>query len=381
MNNYNNFNYQSTESFSNSPIENNKENISNCFLLNWIFQILLWIDLLLIIIIDNEFNLAPKIVSIFLYIIYLIIEFNSPIKKLLYSLYEKSFYEELKKIISSSPNIKFILETYHFRNYIHPTILLSKNIISPMILTRVITYRNSYDFPFYSFKDVSGVLFLEDDMNKSKEYSFIKLKFKQEINFADEISYNDYISFRNKLITKNKNIDSFLNIKEIREIPNCDNEIFCKIGNVDTWTIGYKWYIFFVLIGIGELYNLYFNSFCFEKTFTIRKLISTRYNLNEGEYIDKYFNLLPSINLGFEKLDFKKEETGFCFKNIEPIQPNSDELNQVSIYSNEIPNYQIFPTNKVIINIPKFQEPKYFNIVIPSNEIIYPASFNYANSL
>ena len=381
MNNYNNFNYQSTESFSNSPIENNKENISNCFLLNWIFQILLWIDLLLIIIIDNEFNLAPKIVSIFLYIIYLIIEFNSPIKKLLYSLYEKSFYEELKKIISSSPNIKFILETYHFRNYIHPTILLSKNIISPMILTRVITYRNSYDFPFYSFKDVSGVLFLEDDMNKSKEYSFIKLKFKQEINFADEISYNDYISFRNKLITKNKNIDSFLNIKEIREIPNCDNEIFCKIGNVDTWTIGYKWYIFFILIGIGELYNLYFNSFCFEKTFTIRKLISTRYNLNEGEYIDKYFNLLPSINLGFEKLDFKKEETGFCFKNIEPIQPNSDELNQVSIYSNEIPNYQIFPTNKVIINIPKFQEPKYFNIVIPSNEIIYPASFNYANSL
>ena len=381
MKNYNKFNYQSTESFSNSPIENNKENISNCFLLNWIFQILLWIDLLLIIIIDNEFNLAPKIVSIFLYIIYLIIEFNSPIKKLLYSLYEKSFYEELKKIISSSPNIKFILETYHFRNYIHPTILLSKNIISPMILTRVITYRNSYDFPFYSFKDVSGVLFLEDDMNKSKEYSFIKLKFKQEINFADEISYNDYISFRNKLITKNKNIDSFLNIKEIREIPNCDNEIFCKIGNVDTWTIGYKWYIFFVLIGIGELYNLYFNSFCFEKTFTIRKLISTRYNLNEGEYIDKYFNLLPSINLGFEKLDFKKEETGFCFKNIEPIQPNSDELNQVSIYSNEIPNYQIFPTNKVIINIPKFQEPKYFNIVIPSNEIIYPASFNYANSL
>ena len=381
MNNYNNFNYQSTESFSNSPIENNKENISNCFLLNWIFQILLWIDLLLIIIIDNEFNLAPKIVSIFLYIIYLIIEFNSPIKKLLYSLYEKSFYEELKKIISSSPNIKFILETYHFRNYIHPTILLSKNIISPMILTRVITYRNSYDFPFYSFKDVSGVLFLEDDMNKSKEYSFIKLKFKQEINFADEISYNDYISFRNKLITKNKNIDSFLNIKEIREIPNCDNETFCKIGNVDTWTIGYKWYIFFVLIGIGELYNLYFNSFCFEKTFTIRKLISTRYNLNEGEYIDKYYNLLPSINLGFEKLDFKKEETGFCFKNIEPIQPNSDELNQVSIYSNEIPNYQIFPTNKVIINIPKFQEPKYFNIVIPSNEIIYPASFNYANSL
>ena len=109
--------------------------------------------------------------------------------------------------------------------------------------------------------------------------------------------------------------------------------------------------------------------------------MSTRYNLNEGEYIDKYFNLLPSINLGFEKLDFKKEETGFCFKNIEPIQPNSDELNQVSIYSNEIPNYQIFPTNKVIINIPKFQEPKYFNIVIPSNEIIYPASFNYANSL
>jgi hypothetical protein len=213
-------------------------------------------------------------------------------------------------------------------------------------------------------------------MNESKQYSFIKLKLKQEINFADEISYSDYITFRENLILKYKNIDSFVNIKESRNISNFEKEIFCKIGNVDTWTIGYKWYIFFVLIGMGEFYNLYFNSFCFEKTFTIRKLISTRYNLNGAEYIDKHYNLLPSINLGYEKLDFKKEEIGSCFENIEPIQPDSNELNQVSIYSNEIPNYQVFPINKVIVDIPKFQEQKYFNSVIPSNEIIYPASFN-----
>ena len=375
MSDYNNLNSQ-IELFSNSPIENYKEDISAFFIIKWVFQILLWIDLLLIIIIDNYYNLAPKIVSIFIYMIYLILEFNSPIKELLYSLYEKSFYEEFKKIISLSPNIKFDIETYHFRNYIHPTIQLSKNIISPIILARVITYKNSFDFPFYSFKDVSGVLYLEDDMNESKQYSFIKLKLKQEINFADEISYSDYITFRENLILKYKNIDSFVNIKESRNISNFEKEIFCKIGNVDTWTIGYKWYIFFVLIGMGEFYNLYFNSFCFEKTFTIRKLISTRYNLNGAEYIDKHYNLLPSINLGYEKLDFKKEEIGSCFENIEPIQPDSNELNQVSIYSNEIPNYQVFPINKVIVDIPKFQEQKYFNSVIPSNEIIYPSSFN-----
>ena len=255
MSDYNNLNSQ-IELFSNSPIENYKEDISAFFIIKWVFQILLWIDLLLIIIIDNYYNLAPKIVSIFIYMIYLILEFNSPIKELLYSLYEKSFYEEFKKIISLSPNIKFDIETYHFRNYIHPTIQLSKNIISPIILARVITYKNSFDFPFYSFKDVSGVLYLEDDMNESKQYSFIKLKLKQEINFADEISYSDYITFRENLILKYKNIDSFVNIKESRNISNFEKEIFCKIGNVDTWTIGYKWYIFFVLIGIGEFYNL-----------------------------------------------------------------------------------------------------------------------------
>ena len=207
MDNYNNINYQSTESFSSSPIENNTEN--NIFIINWIFQILLWIDLLLIIIININ---VPIIIFIFLYLIYLIIEFNSPLKGQLYSLYEKSFYEELKKIISSSPNIKFNIETFHFKNRIHPTIKLSKNTISPTIITRVISYKNSIDFPYYSFKDVSGVLYLEDEINKSNEYSFIKLKIKQEINFADEISYNDYITFRNNLILKNKNIDSFVNI-------------------------------------------------------------------------------------------------------------------------------------------------------------------------
>ena len=96
MSNYNNLNSQ-IELFSNSPIENYKEDISAFFIIKWVFQILLWIDLLLIIIIDNYYNLAPKIVSIFIYIIYLILEFNSPIKELLYSLYEKSFYEEFKK--------------------------------------------------------------------------------------------------------------------------------------------------------------------------------------------------------------------------------------------------------------------------------------------
>ena len=43
--------------------------------------------------------------------------------------------------------------------------------------------------------------------------------------------------------------------------------------------------------------------------------MSTRYNLNEGEYIEKLYNLLLSINLGFKNLDFKKEEIASCFEN------------------------------------------------------------------
>ena len=52
-----------------------------------------------------------------------------------------------------------------------------------------------------------------------KNAVFIKLELDKEINFADNISYYDYLMQKQSFYTTNKNRDSFMDMWEIREIP------------------------------------------------------------------------------------------------------------------------------------------------------------------
>ena len=59
---------------------------------------------------------------------------------------------------------------------------------------KVVTNRDSYNLPYYSTKDVSGVFFIENGACSSSKKTFIKLYLQKEINFVDSISYNDYLN-------------------------------------------------------------------------------------------------------------------------------------------------------------------------------------------
>ena len=59
---------------------------------------------------------------------------------------------------------------------------------------KVVTHGDSYNLPYYSTKDVSGVFFIENGACSSSKKTFIKLYLQKEINFVDSISYNDYLN-------------------------------------------------------------------------------------------------------------------------------------------------------------------------------------------
>ena len=254
---------------------------SSCFysFLCWTFQLLIWISLIMekLHIRYSEYQLY---IFFFSYFIYIIIELCSSTCRFLF-VKKENLYTRLKKMYSSLPKILFKCECYHYETT-HYTVTDSKGRTHKRTHTeKVVTHRETYSFPYYSFQDVSGLFILNQE--KMKNAVFIKLELDKEINFADNISYYDYLMQKQSFYTTNKNRDSFMDMWEIREIPDFKKYNFIKIRDKNICTIGLFIYLLSVFLTFAQFYKYYVNCYSVYKNYKIRKIISTR---NDLQYIN-----------------------------------------------------------------------------------------------
>jgi hypothetical protein len=86
---------------------------------------------------------------------------------------------------------------------------------------------------------------------------------------------------------------------------------------------------------------MYINSlFVFQK-YKIRKLISTRYNLNEPIYANKYSNLVPKLNLINKQYSYEPESYNYVNQDVNVGLPTKEELERAGQYKDKIPDYKI----------------------------------------
>ena len=90
----------------------------------------------------------------------------------------------------------------------------------------------------------------------------------------------------------------------------------------------YKFLYFFIftMLSFAELYKFYFNSKCIYQKFTIKKIISTRYNLNGPEYGIKYQKTIPSIDLINKQYYFKPSEYNNLNNSYKVDLPSKEEV-------------------------------------------------------
>lgn len=247
------------------------------------FQPLTWISLISTIIIDKLYNHVSEYLLYILfcsYIIYIILELCSSTCRFLIDKKE-NLYTRLKKIYSSLPKILFKCECYHYE-ITHYTVTDSKGRTYTRTRSKkVVTHRETYSFPYYSFQDVNGLFILNQE--KMKNAVFIKLELDKEINFADNISYYDYLMQKQQFYIRNKNRDTDLDMWEIREIQDFKKYNFIKIRDKNICTIGLFIYLLSVFLTLGQFYKYYVNCYSVSKNYKIRKIISTR---NDLQYIN-----------------------------------------------------------------------------------------------
>ena len=103
----------------------------------------------------------------------------------------------------------------------------------------------------------------------------------------------DYQMQKDSFWRRNVFKDKYFNFQETRYIPGLEKENLVRIGDSDPCCASFFIYFIFIILTLGEFYKWYFNSLCVEQTYKIRKLVSTRYDLNQPIYND----FIPQVDV------------------------------------------------------------------------------------
>ena len=328
-----------------------KETKSCCgTVFRWIHQILLWLliitEIILIITANSKNNFQIFIPLGFLgvlYIAYIIQELcTSPISQyLLNKSTDSGMYQKMRIYFSTPPEIAFSCECYHYETRTETSTDSEGNTTTTTVTERVVTYREKLIFPYYSGRDVSGLFYLNCDKDNIRKKKYLKLELLVEVNFADALSCMDYENEKNIFIERNKNKDSEFDFYELKTIPGMQNLNLIKIGESESCIANCCCFALFTFLTLAEIYKLYFNSICVYQKFKIRKLISTRYNITEQEFEEKYEKLNPQMNLIQQTYFFEPNEYNYLNNDFQVNLPTEEELQNSEQFKDKVPEYEI----------------------------------------
>ena len=173
-------------------------------------QICVWLFIISAFINPNYSSIA-----IFTYFLYVIIELCSHTSRfLLKKKTTNSIYNKLKELFISSPVLQLSVSCYHLEKRIQENRTVDNITVQNEITERVETYKERRDFPYYSFRDISGLFEFDLNNDNFKNKTYIKLTLDSMISFADSISYYDYQIFKNNFINENIQKDINIDFKE-----------------------------------------------------------------------------------------------------------------------------------------------------------------------
>ena len=350
----------------------------------WFFQIVDWgLLVVLIIVLIKGLKFVPKVSIAFgiIHLIYILLEIFSPIGKYLcHKNSGEDMHQNMLRYFKAYPKIEFHGSCYHNEIRYYTTTDKLGRVHQHMKTKEITTFKPVYEMPYYSERDVSGHFYLNCDKAIARKKAYIKLKLKEEINFADAISIMDYQNEIDKFYARNRPKDVYFEFTEKRFIPGFINHNLIKLGKNDPFLLNYFFFILSTLLTLSELYKLYFDYLCIFQRFTVRKLISTRYDLNQPIYQAKYQPLIPQINLIYQTFIYQPEDYNYLNNNYKVDLPTQEELERAKKYQDKVPNYQVSSGNGqihdgVIVDNPNFSS----YLLNPSNQQPAPVGLNPNN--
>ena len=272
---------------------------------------------------------------------------------------------EIKNIIGkyfSSPG------TIQFKRYIYEGRTRTNNEGNQETYDELIDCENE-DLKIISSRDVSGVLNFSPG-----GYSYASLHIDTEVQFADTVSYNDFLEQEKKFKkeTNEKHYDPGKRAKVgvDRGVSGfgSNNDYLVNIynrNNNESCFLSRGTFIAFVLLTLGPIYDTIILCCIFKNiSFTIRKLVSTRYDLSKET---KYDPFTPKLVFPKNQFDFNKEDISHFDKTINVFPPTQEELAKSMKYQDYIPDYRVYQGNNKNLTGSVFNAKNYNNYHLNQN--------------
>ena len=121
------------------------------------------------------------------------------------------------------------------------------------------------------------------------------------------------------------------------------------------------------------LYKLSFNNICIHQNYKIRKIVSTRYDLNQPEYQE----FTHKIDIIKKKYNYEEDYYSYINNEFKLNRPSSEELIRAKTLNYQVPKYKLSTEGLVINEVPPKKEKKELN---DKNETIEGSGVNIINN-
>ena len=122
----------------------------------------------------------------------------------------------------------------------------------------------------------------------------------------------------------NRILDTHFDFSENRYIPGVVEYNLVKITDEEPACINFGLFFLLTVLTFVELYKIYMNHFSLSQDFTIKKVISTSYDLNLGEFLLKYQPVIPVLNL--IKIQYTFKPSDYIYSNEKYPLPSKEEI-------------------------------------------------------
>ena len=332
--------------------QNEKKKLTCNSITCWVLQIIIWAGGIFLLFAEpyweSEYSgskymtaeyLIVLIFECMFYLSYVIFQFFSPtLDYLTHKRTDVNLYQKMKQLFNNPPKLQFVCECYHYETRTYTTYDSKGHATTNTTQVRVVTHVDSKFFNYYSSRDVSGLFQLNYDESSITNKYYVKLELLAEFNFADAITYSDYKKEKDEFYNSNLHYDVYMDFYERTLIDGLTSYNLINLSDSNPCSISVFWYVVFIFLGIVQLYKSYINSKCIYKSFTIRKLISSRYSLTTEECNFKYRRVDPVISYEEKNIKLDANDFGYICSDFQLQLPTEEEIEFAEQYKDKVFN-------------------------------------------
>ncbi len=262
-------------------------------IIKWLISLTVWMSLVYIFIgvINSYINTGMIVWLVFGMILYwYMVLRSSNFKYFMRQTDARKIYEQMDQQFKNPPRITMKIECYHYQTKTtkHQCYTSTKTIGD-----RIVTHTTYEVFTYTSWRDVSG-LFRLDISKTSRDRPFVKLKLATDVTFVNDGTDDDFSTARSRFKHANER-DQHQDYSEELTVDGFNRNFMVRVTDVMPYCVRPLHFLFWCLLTFYMPYKIYVNLYCSRQHFKLRKVVSSRQDLNAGEIMRKLAYYYPRI--------------------------------------------------------------------------------------